>query len=282
MTGINIQVLNNITAGLKRTGLFNLIIFTVILSANLIAQDYKLVWADEFDGTALDTSKWSCQIGDRNGWGNNEMQYYRAENAVVNDGYLTIIAKKEKFETREYTSARIRTINKGDWKYGKIEMRAKMPIGQGIWPAFWMMPSKSVYGGWPVSGEIDIMEYLGHEPNIVHGTIHYGGSRPNNLYSGKPDTLESGDFHSDFHTFSVIWEEGKIQWFVDDSLYQTQTKWSSEGGEYPAPFDQEFHVILNLAVGGYWPGYPDSTTVFPQEYIVDYIRVYQKNQEDSK
>jgi beta-glucanase (GH16 family) len=254
-----------------------LIILFCFHSNLIVAQEYQLVWSDEFDGTELDTSKWECQIGNgHNGWGNNEKQYYRAENAVVNDGYLTIIAKEEDFNGFDYTSARIRTINKGDWKYGKIEMRAKMPIGQGIWPAFWMMPTKSVYGGWPVSGEIDIMEYLGHQPGIVHGTLHYGARPPNNKHTGKQFKPDTSDFHKDFHTFSVIWEEGKFRWFVDGELYQTQTEWFTTGGDFPAPFDQEFHVILNMAVGGNWPGYPDETSEFPQEFKVDYVRVYQK------
>ncbi|MGD8781346.1 MAG: glycoside hydrolase family 16 protein [Ignavibacteria bacterium] len=261
--------------------LVGLSLFLILLNSSF-AQDYKLVWSDEFDGTSLDTTKWSCQIGNRRGWGNNEKQYYRAENAVVNDGLLTIIAKQESFEGFDYTSARIHTINKGDWKYGKIEMRAKMPIGQGIWPAFWMMPTKSVYGGWPVSGEIDIMEYLGHETKIVHGTLHYGDKPPNNIYTGKPDTLESGNFHEEFHTFSVVWEEGKFQWFVDGELYQTQTKWNTVAAPFPAPFDKEFHIILNMAVGGNWPGYPDETTEFPQEYIIDYVRVYRKVDDQQK
>ncbi|MFO7447353.1 MAG: glycoside hydrolase family 16 protein [Ignavibacteriaceae bacterium] len=257
-----------------------IILFAVQINKTA-AQEYQLVWSDEFDGTALDTSKWEYQTGNAyNGWGNNEKQYYRAENAVVKDSHLFIIALKEEFEGFDYTSARIRTINKGDWKYGKIEMRAKMPVGQGIWPAFWMMPTKSIYGGWPVSGEIDIMEYLGHQPNMVHGTLHYGARPPENKYSGKPYTLENGSFHEDFHIFSVIWEEGKFEWFVDGVLYQTQTEWYTTGGVYPAPFDQEFHIILNLAVGGNWPGYPDESTVFPQEYIIDYVRVYQTAEGD--
>lgn len=248
----------------------------VLQSNTSLAQDYQLIWSDEFDGASLDTTKWSCQIGNHRGWGNNEKQYYRAENAVVKDGHLTIVAKQESFEGFDYTSARIRTIHKGDWKYGKIEMRAKMPIGQGIWPAFWMMPTESVYGGWPVSGEIDIMEYLGHQPHKVHGTLHYGDRPPKNKHTGKPDSLENGDFHQEFHTFTLIWKEGKFQWFVDGKLYQTQTEWNTVAAPYPAPFDQKFHIILNLAVGGYWPGYPDETTKFPQEYVVDYVRVYQK------
>lgn len=260
-----------------RTVWYSLLILLFVFSLNkMIAQDYKLVWSDEFDGNTLDTSKWSYQIGSNGGWGNNEKQYYRAENALVKNGYLTIIAKKENFDDFAYTSARIRTINKGDWKYGKFEMRAKMPVGLGMWPACWMMPTKSVYGSWPLSGEIDIMEYLGHQTSIIHGTLHYGDKPPNNKHSGKPYRLRNGDFHQDFHTFTLIWENGEFQWLVDGEIFQIQTNWNTVNAPYPAPFNQKFHLILNLAVGGNWPGYPDETTEFPQEYLIDYVRVYQK------
>jgi beta-glucanase (GH16 family) len=252
------------------------------LSEEILAQDYKLVWSDEFNGTALDTSKWGYQFGNQHGWGNNEKEYYRTENAVVKDGFLNIIAKKENYNDCEYTSSRILTRGKGDWKYGKFEMRAKMPKGKGIWPAFWMMPTQSVYGGWPVSGEIDIMEYLGHETNIIHGTLHYGDKPPNNKYTGKTYTLANGNFCDDFHIFSLTWEENKIEWFVDGELYHSLTEWNTVAAPYPAPFDQQFHIILNLAVGGYWPGMPDESTIFPQEYVIDYVRVYQKAEDVKK
>jgi beta-glucanase (GH16 family) len=253
-----------------------LICFLAIISNDVFAQDYQLIWSDEFNGSKLDNSKWEHQIGNGSGgWGNNEKQYYRVENTVVSNGYLTITAKKENYNNFNYTSSRIRTINKGDWKYGKFEMRAKMPVGKGIWPAFWMMPTESIYGGWAASGEIDIMEYLGHETKKVYGTIHYGGSWPNNKSSGGSYLLTSGGFNDDFHTFTLIWEERKMEWFVDEILYSTKTNWNTAGHSFPAPFDQKFHFILNLAVGGNWPGYPDETTTFPQEYVIDYVRVYQ-------
>ncbi len=268
-------VLNQIK-NIKAVHILFLILFLCIQFSVSKAQDYKLVWSDEFNGTVLDTSKWSYQIGNGSGgWGNNEKEYYRSENAVVDSGYLTIIAKKENYNGFNYTSARIRTIHKGDWKYGKFEIRAKMPIGQGMWPAFWMMPTDNVYGGWAASGEIDIMEYLGNDTTTVYGTLHYGGAWPNNVHSGQSYTLNSG-FYSSFHTYTLIWEEGKIQWLVDDHLYQTQTSWYTSNGSFPAPFDQKFHILLNLAVGGNWPGYPDTSTKFPQKYVIDYVRVYQK------
>ncbi|MGA9291566.1 MAG: family 16 glycosylhydrolase [Ignavibacteriaceae bacterium] len=260
----------------KIFGFYLLIVLLSFPVYNIKAQDYQLVWSDEFDGTQLDSAKWGYQIGNgSNGWGNNEREYYRAENAVVKDGYLTIIAKKESYNGFDYTSARIRTIHRGDWKYGKIEMRARMPKGKGIWPAFWMMPTDNVYGGWAASGEIDIMEYLGHDTATVYGTLHYGGAWPNNVHTGSSTKITGSGFNNDFHTFTLIWEEGKMQWLVDGKLYQTQTSWYTSGAAFPAPFDQNFHIILNLAVGGNWPGYPDASTQFPQEYTIDYIRVYQ-------
>ncbi|SDL36230.1 Por secretion system C-terminal sorting domain-containing protein [Catalinimonas alkaloidigena] len=250
----------------------------------LAAQDYQLVWADEFDADTVDQTKWSFQLGDGTdvglpaGWGNNELEYYRAENATVADGMLTITAKQESFEGYDYTSARLRTLGKGDWTFGRMEMRAKLPVGQGIWPAFWMLPSDSPYGGWAASGEIDIMEYTGDEPNRAFGTLHYGGPWPNNVYSGNDFFLTEGTFPEAFHVFAIEWEYGAIRWYVDDSLYATQTDWYSTAGPYPAPFDVDFHIVLNLAVGGNLPGNPDESTVFPQQYMIDYVRVYQKEQ----
>lgn len=260
---------------------FKLTLVVFWLASNSVySQEYQLVWADEFDGTAVDTSKWSFQIGNGCpnlcGWGNNELQYYRAENASVADGHLTITAKKENYEPFKYTSARMRTLNKGDWKYGKFEIRAKLPEGQGMWPAIWMLPTDQVYGTWAASGEIDIVELVGHEPDIVHSTLHHGAKWPKNIHTGAPFKLEEGKFSDGFRIFTAEWEKGEIRWFVGDSLYQTQTKWRSEGNAFPAPFDQKFHMILNLAVGGTWPQNPDSTTVFPQTMVIDYVRVYQK------
>ena len=247
----------------------------------LSAQEWQLVWEDEFNGLALNTDKWSVMTGDGSdygipGWGNNELQYYRAENVRVNGGNLVITAKRESFGGKGYTSGRIRTLGKGDWKYARVEFRAKMPLGQGMWAAIWMLPSEEVYGGWAASGEIDIVECLGHEPLIVHGTLHYGGEFPDNTSSGDFYTTDSWSFAQEFHDFALEWEEGEIRWYVDGNLYQTQTDWRSSGGTFPAPFDQEFHLLVNLAVGGNWPGDPDATTQFPQELILDYIRVYQR------
>jgi len=253
-------------------------LFLCLQFSNLQAQDWQLVWSDEFEGDSLDMSKWSYQFGTGSseglsGWGNNELQYYtsRPENVFVNNGNLHIVALEESYEGMNYTSARLRSINQGDWRYGRFEARAKLPKGQGIWPAIWMMPTDAVYGGWPASGEIDIVELVGHEPNIIHGTIHYG---PPHTYSGGAYTLPAGDFSDNFHTFAIEWENGEIRWYVDDIHYHTETEWFSAGHGFPAPFEQRFHFLLNVAVGGNWPGNPDQTTEFPQEMVIDYVRVY--------
>ena len=208
------------------------------------------------------------------GWGNNELQYYLAENATVAGGFLTITAKEESVGGRDYTSARMRSLGKGDWTFGRMEMRARMPIGQGLWPAFWMLPSDSIYGTWAASGEIDIVEYIGSQPD--------GSSAPSTTVALARQRLldellpaASGTFNDDFHIFAVEWESGEIRWYVDDLLYGTRTNWYSTGGPFPAPFDIDFHLLLNLAVGGNLPGAPDATTVFPQEFVIDYVRVYQ-------
>lgn len=242
---------------------------------------WNLVWNDEFDDSAIDKTKWEHEVNGHGG-GNNELQYYtnRVENSFIENGCLIIKAVKESYTgpdgQRNYTSARLVSKNKGDWKYGRFDIKAKMPYGQGIWPAIWMMPTDAVYGGWAASGEIDIMEYLGHEQNKVHGTLHYGGSWPNNTHTGDSYTLESGSFADDFHVFTLEWQEGEIRWYVDGALYQTQTQWNTTAAPFPAPFDQKFFMILNLAVGGNWPGNPDNSTVFPQQMAVDYVRVYTK------
>lgn len=243
-------------------------------------EGYKLVWNDEFDGTSIDTSKWSHEVNARGG-GNNELQYYteRQTNSVIDRGDLVIVSKKENYTgpegTRNYTSARLRTVNKGDFLYGRIEVRAKLPKGQGIWPAIWMLPTDWEYGGWPNSGEIDIMEVLGHEPAKTYGTLHYFNTR--HTFTGANFTLPAGDFSTDYHVFRVDWEPEEFRWYVDDSLFATQKTWASTPHPYPAPFNKRFHILLNVAVGGNWPGNPNETTVFPQFMRVDYVRVYQKD-----
>jgi beta-glucanase (GH16 family) len=240
---------------------------------------WELVWSDEFDGPTLDLSKWEFEVNARGG-GNNELQYYVTNNVRLRDGLLIIEAHKERYSgregTRDYTSSRIRTKRKGDWLYGRFDIRARSPRGKGIWPAIWMMPTDEKYGGWPHSGEIDIMELLGQEPAKVHGTLHYSRPGGRHSYTGTNTTLATGTFADDFHVFRLDWETNLVRWYVDDRLYQTQTNWQSRNPPYPAPFDQRFHLILNVAVGGNWPGNPDATTAFPQAMAVDYVRVYRR------
>ena len=170
-------------------------------------------------------------------------------------------------------------MDKGNWTYGRFEVRAKLPTGKGLWPAIWMMPTDSEYGSWAASGEIDIMELLGHEPYMVHGTLHYGGEWPYNSHSGDYFLLKDGQvFPDDFHTFGLEWEPREFRWYVDGELYQTQNDWHTDGGNYPAPFDKRFYIILNVAVGGNWPGNPNTLTQFPQAMLVDYVRVYKKTE----
>lgn len=241
-----------------------------------MAQCPQLIWSDEFEGNALDLTKWEPQLGDGCNinlcsWGNNELQYYRAENATVSDGSLKITAKRESFQGKNYTSARLRTKNKADFRYGRMEASIRLPYGQGLWPAFWMLPTNEVYGGWPQSGEIDIMELVGNEPDVIHGTIHYGNPWPNNQSRGESYQLHRGDFSDGFHEFAIEWEPNEIRWYVDGYRYATQR---SNVFPYRWPFDRDFHFLLNVAVGGNWPGNPNGSTVFPQVMEVDYVRVY--------
>lgn len=243
--------------------------------------DYQLVWSDEFDGTTVDLTKWEFQIGNGCpalcGWGNNELQYYREQNATVSDGLLTITALEQAYMGFDFTSTRMRTLTRGDWTYGRIEMRARMPIGRGLWPALWMLPTDQLYGGWAASGEIDILEYLGHQPNRVLNAIHFGGPYPANTFWSKSSApLSAGTFADGFHDFAIEWSPHELRWYVDGGQVSCQSHWYSTTGAYPAPFDQDFHILLNMAVGGNLPGDPDATTDFPQELVVDHVRVSQR------
>lgn len=245
-----------------------------------VDKKWKLVWSDEFNGDQLDLTKWRYEINGKGG-GNGELQYYtnRPQNLSLHDGKLVITALKENYQgsdgKKAYTSARIVSKGMGDWQYGRFEARIKIPKGKGMWPAFWMMPTAEVYGGWPLSGEIDIAEVIGDKPNIVYGTLHYGDKWPHNVHSGDKYTLPTGDFSDDFHVFAVEWQEGEIRWYVDNILYETQTTWRTASAPFPAPFNQKFYFIFNVAVGGDWPGPPNAQTVFPQTMGVDYVRAYQ-------
>lgn len=240
----------------------------------------QLVWEDDFNGESLDYSKWEIEVNAFGG-GNQELQIYtdRSENVRVEGGCLVLEARRDNAAvsgtSREYSSGRVRTKHRGDWKYGRIEVRVKLPQGQGVWPAIWMLPTEDQYGGWAASGEIDIMEMRGQKPNTVLGTLHHGGSWPNNIHTGNEFTLEQGTFAEDFHTFAVSWRANEIEWLIDGKSVQKQTQWESSGGEYPAPFNQEFHLLLNLAVGGGFLGPPDATTEFPVQMLVDSVKVFQ-------
>ncbi len=243
--------------------------------------NWTLVWADEFtqaNGTAPDATKWAYDIGTgRGGWGNNEQQYYtaRTNNVRIENNQLVIEAKLEKYLGSDYTSARLKTQGKASWTYGRMEARMKLPRGQGIWPAFWMMGTNITSVNWPACGEIDILENIGREPTIIHGTVHgpgySGGSGIGRSYALPGNPV----FADDFHVYAIEWTPDLIQWFVDGTQYFAITPASLPPGAAWV-FNQPQFLILNLAVGGNWPGYPDGTTVFPQRLTVDYVRVYAK------
>lgn len=280
--------------------------------------DWVMVWNDEFDGDAIDSAKWTHEVN-CSGGGNQEKQCYTdsEQNSFVADGNLNIVAlPAEEGAQLPYTSARLVTKYKGDWTYGRFEMRAKLPSGQGSWPAFWMLPTDEVYGGWPKSGEIDIVEAVnlkvandeGVEESFIHGTLHYGRDFPNNESSGKA-YLPAENPADDFHTYAIEWQEGEIRWYMDGYLYATQMQshlrtnsmgevtglrhrgWFSEffdiaTGEQEVhwdktPFDQDFHLLLNLAVGGNWPENVNNLGIDPtafengQSFVIDYVRVYE-------
>lgn len=231
-----------------------------------------LVWQDEFNGTEIDPNNWTHEIGTGNwGWGNNELQYYteRSDNSYISNGKLVIEAKQESFSGSSYTSARMITAGKQEYIFGRIDVRAKLPEGQGIWPAIWMLGANIWDVSWPQCGEIDIMELVGHEPTKIHGTSHFNNS---NSPLGGSYSLGSEKYIEKYHVFSVIWEEDEIKWLMDDNQFYSVTK-NQVGSNYP--FNNNFFFILNVAVGGNWPGSPDATTVFPQRMLVDYIRVFQ-------
>ncbi len=246
---------------------------------------WSLVWSDEFNGTSLNTADWNYEVGtgcpSLCGWGNSELEYYRAENVTVSGGNLVITSRAESFGGAGFTSGKITTKNKQAFLYGRIEMRARIPTGGGMWPAFWMLPRDAVYGVWAASGEIDIME-ASNSTTSVGGTIHYGGSWPNNTYSGGSYSLGGANFADDFHIYAIEWEPDAIRWYVDGVLFFTRTssQWYSDAAPANprAPFDQDFYIILNAAVGGNYTGCTSSgcvTASFPQEFLVDYVRVYE-------
>lgn len=245
---------------------------------------WSLTWGDEFDGpsgSTVDSTKWSFDIGG-GGWGNKELETYtnRTANAELQHGVLVIRALKETFTgpdkiTRNYTSARLLTRNRFTQTYGRFEARIKVPYGQGIWPAFWMLGNDIDTAGWPNCGEIDIMENIGREPSIVHGTLHGPGYSAANGVTASYALPSSRKFSDDYHTFAIEWEPNVIRFYVDGILYKTRTPEDLPTGKAWV-YNHPFFLILNVAVGGNWPGTPDATTVFPQQMLVDYVRVYQR------
>src|SRR5215207_4990926 len=270
-----------------RLGLAAVLCF--VFTASAAAQTtWTLAWSDEFNGpagSAVDGTKWVAEVGNgSNGWGNHQREYNTnaTKNASMDGaGNLVITAHRETLGKKyrcwygecQYTSARLKTQGKFQQAYGRFEARIKLPYGQGIWPAFWMLGDNIQSAGWPGCGEIDIMENIGREPSLVHGTLHGPGASGANGVGGS-HARARGAFADDFHVFAVEWEPAAIRFFVDGTLYQTRTPADLPPGAWV--FDKPFFLILNLAVGGDWPGPPDASTVFPQELTVDYVRVFER------
>lgn len=234
---------------------------------------YTLVWHDEFEGKGIDPANWSYDTG-AGGWGNGEMQYYttRTENARIEDGMLVIEARQEKYEGAYYTSARLKTQGLQAFQYGRIEARLKVPEGKGLWPAFWMLGSNFNGSNWPDCGEIDIMEYIGREPDLIMGTLHGPGYSSTLGFSQW--NRQDYPIAEDFHVYAIEWDAQAIHWFYDGERYHTVTP--ADIGEREWVFDQPFFFVLNLALGGQLPGPLGLDVTFPKQYLVDYVRVFQK------
>lgn len=271
---------------------------------------WTLVWHDEFEGDTIDRSKWDFDIGNGffdyrthtwvEGWGNEELQYYtdHPDNASVKDSVLTISARKESLHGCGYTSARLKTRRRDgtplfNQRYGRFEFRASVPHGKGLWPALWMLPQDDAYGGWAASGEIDVMEIVGEQPHQVLGSLHFGSTFPERSLVTHTHTLPDKRTVADWHTYAVEWSPGEIRWLLDDQLWATQSFWwscsrqqdgvgqlprrASDLNPWPAPFDQPFYLLMNVAVGGNFPGLPNSDTAFPAQLKVDFVRVYERD-----
>ncbi len=248
--------------------------------AGLSTGSWTLVWQDDFNGDVLDAEKWTPIIGDGCpnlcGFGNNELQYYTDEeaNLKVSDGVLKLVAHQQAYDDSAYTSAKLVSKHKGDWKYGRVEVLAKLPEGRGTWPAIWMLPTMDATMNWPLDGEIDIMEHVGYHPGMVYGTIHT--QKYNHMLgTQKSDSLLVNDVSSRFHNYQLEWSEEHLSWSIDGQTFLTLLK---EGNGYEGwPFDQPFHLILNLAVGGNWGGkYGVDDRIWPQSFEIDYVKVYQR------
>ncbi len=270
---------------------------------------WRLVWSDDFDGDALDPEKWDFDLGNGffdyrthsyvPGWGNEELQYYTREprNVEVRDGLLCLRALREELHGCGYSSARVKTRRRDGaplfcQRYGRFEFRAKVPYGKGLWPALWLLPQDDAYGPWAASGEIDVMEIVGERPQEVLGSLHFGSTFPRRSLVTHVHALPNGGTVADFHVYAVEWEPGEIRWEVDGLISARQSFWwscsrrrgvrgvlprsAADLNPWPAPFDQPFYILMNVAVGGNFPGVPNSDTRFPAEMLVDYVRVYEK------
>ena len=238
-------------------------------------EGWTLVWSDEFNGSEINPDHWTHETGG-NGWGNGEGQYYTdtAENSFIEEGHLVIQALEQNLLGKRYTSARLITRDKVMVHYGRVEARIQIPRGQGIWPAFWMLGGNLGQVSWPHSGEIDIMENIGREPTTVYGTVHGPGYSGGDGVGASYRLPDGRAFAEEFHVYAIEWEAEEIRWYVDDVLFNTITP-ADVNGEWV--YDQPFFMLLNVAVGGLWPGYPDDTTTFPQRMMVDYVRIYEES-----
>ena len=267
--------MNDIRKLLVKTCLSLSISLLTVTSTDAQSLDgWVLQWSDEFDGTTLDGSKWRLELSE----GDHGMSAYtdRPENLFVADGYLALQAREETYGGKPYTSTQVSTRNKAYWKYGRFDIRAKLPYGQGMWPAIWMMPNNPAYGGWPRSGEIDIMENLGHEPWLLYSTLHH--SADNQMLHGTWTAPEGQSLSDTFHVYTMIWDTGSFSFYVDSiHNYYNCTSWSPTNVSYPKPFDQSYFMMFDLAIGGSWGGAPDASTIFPQKMLVDWIRVYKRD-----
>jgi len=242
----------------------------LIFPFGMLAQSWKLVWSDEFNGKRINRKNWVFDTGTNDGWGNDELEYYtsRRENATVKNGNLLIIAKREEYDSNDYTSARLKTLGLQRWTYGKIEARIKLPAQQGLWPAFWMLGENIKTAGFPYCGEIDVMESVNTDTGI-YGTMHWS-NRNRLANNGGSITVKN---KNEYHVYSVEWDSNFIKWSVDDTIY-----WEGvvkDNINQTQAFHKPFFILLNLAVGGEWPGNPTPQSNFPDTMFVDYVRVYQ-------
>ncbi|MDB6066495.1 MAG: hypothetical protein JWR26_2703 [Pedosphaera sp.] len=243
---------------------------------------WNIVWSDEFSGTTIKSTNWTFESGNNGGWGNNELEYYTnsTQNAYVSNGILHIVARKQNVSSFQYTSARMKSQNLYSKAYGRFEFRAKLPQGVGFWPALWLLGNNISTVNWPACGEIDVLENPGTNSAFAQGTIHYSTTTNNNhLSTTGTYTLPNGGSVTDFHSYMLEWQPSYIKWYVDGVLYENDTSWSSSTGPYPAPFNQPFFLLMNLAVGGNYVGNPSTTNInangaFPGDMQIDYIRVY--------